>query len=67
MTPSKVSVENYPLVEIDNHLATDVPVNLTNYSSNFRLKFDNGSQFVHINLLLDISPLKSLKESDHMT
>jgi len=45
-----VLADSYPLVQIDDHSATDASVNFTDHSSNFRLKFGNGSRFVHINL-----------------
>lgn len=50
MTTSGVSADSFPLVEFDNHPATDYPVNFTDRSSNFRLKIVIGLWFVRINL-----------------
>lgn len=43
-------------VEIDNCSATDVPVNFTDHSSNFRLKFDNDSHhLIYLHKLVTIA------------
>jgi len=50
MTTSEVSIgtsnyifTSYPLVEIDDHWDTDVPVNFIDNSTNFRFMCGNGS------------------------